>query len=139
MVRRETHESRTLALKIPPTGPNLSDADRLAFMRSGALARASLRCATCASKSAKSVRCEQCVASIAFVQRTLIARLDTVDALSNRLSHVVDEYEKRTISGVRVRAILADSQQHLPLRVQRMLTGQVTISNAARIREKEEV
>lgn len=52
---------------------------------------------------------------------------------------MVDEYEKKTINGVRINAILADSQQHLPLQVQKMLSGQNTISNAARMREKEEV
>ena len=52
---------------------------------------------------------------------------------------MVGEYEKNTINGVRISAILADSQQHLPLAVQRMLTGEVTIANAARMKTKEEV
>lgn len=123
LVRRETHDSRTLALKTPSTGPTLTDADRVEFMRAGTAARAALR-----DK-----------AEIARAHRALVARLDLVDTLANRLSHVVGEYEKNTINGVRISAILADSQQHLPLAVQRMLTGEVTIANAARMREKEEV
>jgi hypothetical protein len=123
LVRRETHESRTLALKIPSTGPTLSDTERVEFLRAGTTARAALN-----DK-----------AEIARAHRALVARLDLVDTLANRLSHVVGEYEKNTINGVRISAILADSQQHLPLAVQRMLTGKVTIGNAARMRTKEEV
>jgi hypothetical protein len=80
-------------------------------MRSGTAARAGL----------------QDRAELARMHRTLVARLDLIDTLSNRLSHVIDEYDKKTITGVRINAILADSQQHLPLLVQRLLTGEATL------------
>lgn len=68
MVRRETHESRQLALKTPPTGPTMSDSDRVQFMRSGTLARARLSDPP----------------SLQPALRSLVARLDLVDTLSNR-------------------------------------------------------
>jgi hypothetical protein len=102
LVRREVLETRQLAMQTSNTGATTHE-QRLQFMRSGKASRKSL------SDRHK------------LDHQDIVARLELVDALANRLSHVVWEYDKEAINGVRICAILADSRQHLPLKIHQVM------------------
>eukprot|EP00005_Dracoamoeba_jomungandri_P004295 CAMPEP_0174258760 /NCGR_PEP_ID=MMETSP0439-20130205/7696_1 /TAXON_ID=0 /ORGANISM="Stereomyxa ramosa, Strain Chinc5" /LENGTH=1072 /DNA_ID=CAMNT_0015342387 /DNA_START=177 /DNA_END=3391 /DNA_ORIENTATION=- len=65
-------------------------------------------------------------------------QLQHIDTLADRLSHVVWNFERNCINSVQINAILGESRQHLPTRVQKRLNN-VCVANALRIRERDQL